>query len=76
MAIDADTQSELDKAVAAAKLKFWQLWLAGFNTVEEVIKFDQPSAIFYKPSGILETWHDSPEQPHPGICNQEELATN
>lgn len=63
MEIKADTESELEKAMHAAKQKFWECWICGINDKTGV---PTPTAIMYKPSGIKESWEDSLKDPHPG----------
>lgn len=58
----AETQAELNAAVASAAEKFWQPWIIG------EMADGRPGAALYKPSGIREPWQDSPDKPHPG-CN-------
>lgn len=60
---EADNQNEILEFVEKAKNKFWQPWLVA-NVPNEQGKY---GAALYKPCGIKEDWHDSPEKPHPGI---------
>lgn len=59
--IDAETQSELERAVEEAERKFWQPWLIGWNEATH-----KPGGAMYKPCGAAAPWHDSPNKPHPG----------
>lgn len=59
--IDTETQSALDLAVKAAKVKFWSPWLVGFTE-----STNKPGAVLYKPCQASKPWNDSVEKPHPG----------
>lgn len=61
LGITADTQGELDQLIDEAKLKFWQVWISGFDS-----RTNNPAAALYKPCGISMPWDDSFEKPHPG----------
>jgi len=59
--VTCDTAGEMDRYVREAAKKFWHPWLVG---VEEGT--GKPGAVFYKPSGAVSEWLDSPDSPHPG----------
>ncbi len=51
--IDADTQVEMDQAVADATAKHWHRWVIGVNEGT-----GKPGGVLYKPSGITTPWHE------------------
>lgn len=68
--LQADTADALNAAVTEAKRKFWQPWLVG--TSED----GTPNGVMFKPSGITQEWHDSPENRHPGIIQKPAKETS
>lgn len=72
MEIFSDNQSELTKKLSEAKEKFWEIWVGGGELVIEdgcssELNFHAThGAILYKPSNIMQSWEDNPDNPHPG----------
>ncbi len=60
--VRSDSEAELNAFVVKAEVKFWSPWIVG-NVMDENGLF---GAALYKPCGINQPWHDSPEKPHPG----------
>jgi hypothetical protein len=71
--LDFDTVTQRDTAVLIAEGKFWKPWIVGFNLDENGHVSSVPSAVLYKPSGIMKDWNDSPENPHPGCIKGVEI---
>lgn len=64
MFVDAGTPAEMATAAKEAERKFWAPWLVGMNEAT-----GKPGGVFYKPSGALASWEDSPRKPHPGASH-------
>lgn len=61
MAVNGETEREVDEFIHRAKRKFWATWINGFNQAT-----NKPCAILYKPCGVKAPWEDLPNNPHPG----------
>lgn len=56
MEIVCDSKEELDLFIEKAESRFWHVWISGLCE-------NGFSAVFYKPSGILCEWEDTPKKP-------------
>lgn len=52
MALDADNEEELTKAIANAEASFWQVWIRDDT--------GHPGAVLYRPIGANCLWNDNP----------------
>lgn len=59
--LQADTPEEMDTAFAAAKRKFWEVWLCGNAEYS-----GKPACVLYKPCGADAPWGDTENPPNPG----------